>query len=89
LTGILTIKQQEAKEACEKMKQAFINLNNQIITTKTDGADPLKTRFDANQPLIDSQRSKFTDLDSNSTSLKSKMDDTLQEAIDMNNVPSI
>jgi hypothetical protein len=89
LTGILTIKQQEAKEACEKMKQAFINLNNQIITTKTDGADPLKARFDANQPLIDSQRSKFVDLDSNSTSLKSKMNDALQEAIDMNNVPSI
>jgi hypothetical protein len=88
LAGVLTIKQQEAKEACEKMKQAFVNLNGQIVTTKTDGADPLKARFDANQPLIDSQDSKFTDLDSNSTTLKNKMDDTLQEAINMNDVPS-
>ena len=40
--GMLTIKQKEAKEACDKAITSFTNLNTQINVTHNDGYKPLE-----------------------------------------------
>lgn len=88
MPSYLTKKQKEAIESCEKMKTSFDNLDIQINVDHTDGAIPLKDKLNLNQPLIDYGHSEFNSLDTNSNVLDLKSKDVLQEAINMNNVPS-
>ena len=88
MPSYLTKKQKEAEESCKKMKTSFDNLKIQINVDHKDGAIPLNNRLNENQPLVDSQHTKFSDIKDKSTSLDTKAKDTLKASKDMNVVPS-
>lgn len=51
MPSILTIKQHEAVESCNKMNQAFVDLNTQISVTHNDGYKPLEQETSSEQAL--------------------------------------
>jgi ElaB/YqjD/DUF883 family membrane-anchored ribosome-binding protein len=86
LPSILTIKEKEAKEACEKLEKAFENLKAQMETTHNEGFKNLKSKVDNNENLINYQNNTFDNLKLNTDTLNTKQGNILEKAKKMNNL---
>lgn len=85
MPSILTIKQREAVEACNKMSTSFTNLNTQVNVTHTS-FNEMELQANNRQVPINDSNSEFTDIDSKASIAKNKTDNLKQKAKDMSNL---